>query len=204
MINKALAKEEDLLLQKSRIKWMQKGDGKNNFFFNQIKSNWNRNKVMAIENKKSTVVHDQSKIAQVALDHFQLFLGTKDSRPSHDLYALNLQRLTQGQVALFDRPIINYLILDILKSIKKGKAPRPNGFSVEFFLATWHIVGDCICKFVFYFFASSIMHKGINFTSIIHIPKVNALASIKDFRPMYLCTTVYKCISKFLLVGSRM
>lgn len=36
-LNKALAKEEFLLLQKARIKWMGHGDGNNSFFTNSVK-----------------------------------------------------------------------------------------------------------------------------------------------------------------------
>lgn len=42
----ALSKEECLLKQKSRVKWLNLGDNNNNFFFNYCKSIWNCNKIL--------------------------------------------------------------------------------------------------------------------------------------------------------------
>lgn len=59
-LEKFLLEEEALLLQKSRVKWLQCGDGNNSFFYNQTKANWNRNKIMAIENEEGNIVFGQS------------------------------------------------------------------------------------------------------------------------------------------------
>lgn len=64
------------ICKKSRIKWMDKGDGNNSIFFNQCKSNWNVNKILSINNKDGILVSGQANCAQVAVDYFQEFLGT--------------------------------------------------------------------------------------------------------------------------------
>lgn len=153
-LNKALIGDESLYLQKSRIKWMHKRDGNNSFFFSPTKSYQISNKVMAFFKNEGTVVHGQSMVAQVALEHFQYFLGTKDLRPIPYLASLNLQRLSHGQATSLDMPITKDLILDTIKSMKKGNALGPDGFPVEFFLATCHIVGDYFCKVVHSSFAT--------------------------------------------------
>lgn len=42
------------------------------------------------------------------------------------------------------------------------------------------------------------MHKGINSTTIALIPKSKNQTTIKDFRPISLCSIAYKCISKIM------
>lgn len=48
LLEGAILEEEALLLQKSRTKWLDLGEGNNSFFFSQTKSNWNTNKIMAL------------------------------------------------------------------------------------------------------------------------------------------------------------
>lgn len=42
------------------------------------------------------------------------------------------------------------------------------------------------------------MHQGINSINIALIPKILVPTTMKDFRPIALCTVAYKCISKII------
>ncbi|XP_074328115.1 uncharacterized protein LOC141666028 [Apium graveolens] len=70
-LNLALLQEENLLLQKSRVKWLKEGDGNNSFFHQQCKANWNHNKVLSIQNEEGVLVHGQQQCAEVAVSYFQ-------------------------------------------------------------------------------------------------------------------------------------
>lgn len=76
-LESCLKTEEDLLHQKSRIKWLDQGDGNNKFFFNQSKMNWNTNKILAINNDSEEMVFCQNDVANVAVDYFAASLGKK-------------------------------------------------------------------------------------------------------------------------------
>lgn len=82
--------------------------------------------------------------------------------------------------------------------MKNNKSPGPDGFNVEFFLATWNITGTSFSGAVQSLFLHCHMHKGINLTNIVLIPKLSVSTTIKDFRPIALCTVAYKCISKIM------
>lgn len=49
-----------------------------------------------------------------------------------------------------------------------------------------------------YFFVHGTMPRGWNATAITLIPKVAAPSSIKEYRPIACCNTIYKCITKVL------
>ena len=68
-----------MLLQKSRIKWLNLGDGNNSFFFNQVKSNWHHNKIQTIKNKDGDQVFGHSEVAKVDVQYFQDSLGSNGS-----------------------------------------------------------------------------------------------------------------------------
>jgi len=197
-LTSTLREEELLLRQKSRIRWMQSGDGNNKFFFNQAKANWNHNKILAIKNEYGTLVTGQEEVALVAVKHFQSFLGDSKPRPLGALEDYGLSRLPYNQGLLLEAPVSHEVILNTIKAMNKGKAPGPDGFNAEFYLHTWHITGPAFCAAIDSFFAGAPMHKGINSAFIALIPKTTSPSTMKDFRPISLCTFVYKCIAKIL------
>lgn len=74
--NAALKEEESLLCQKSRIKWLDRGDGNNRYFFNYCRGRWNSNKIMAIENENGDVLESHEEISSIAVDFFKKSLGS--------------------------------------------------------------------------------------------------------------------------------
>lgn len=117
---------------------------------------------------------------------------------SMGLEHVNCNALSSDLHAQLVAPITPAPIWDTLRKMKCNKAPRPNGFNVEFFLATWHIVGDTFCKTILDYFVGSPLHRGINSTIISLVPKVNTPSCMKDFRHISLCNVDYKCMSKIL------
>lgn len=83
--------------------------------------------------------------------------------------------------------------------MKRGKAPGPDGFNTEFFLATWDIIGTDSCNVVLDFFAHFNLHKSLTTIGITLIPRTHSPTSISDIRPISLCTTAYKCVSKIIV-----
>jgi hypothetical protein len=78
------------------------------------------------------------------------------------------------------------------------KAPRPDGFSAEFYQQQWSIVGPEVCKVVLHFLNGARMEENINATYISLIPKKTAPKCVSDFRPISLCNVSYKIIAKVL------
>lgn len=81
----------------------------------------------------------------------------------------------------------------------KDKAPGPDGFPPNF---NCDIIGEDIVNMVQHFFMSCHMLKEMNTTFISLIPKVENPTSPSQFRPISLCNTTYKIISK--LISQRM
>lgn len=76
-------------------------------------------------------------------------------------------------------------------------APGPDGFSSIFFQKHWEIAGDSIFKAVKRFFEGKFIHKELNETNIVLIPKINSPESLSHFQ-ISLCNFFYKIISKTL------
>ncbi|XP_017228656.1 uncharacterized protein LOC108203954 [Daucus carota subsp. sativus] len=83
-LHNALAVEETFLKQKSRINWLNLGDGNNEFFHRACKNRWNTNKIMVLEDNAGNSCTSHEDIAHIATDYFKNILGTSspvDSLP---------------------------------------------------------------------------------------------------------------------------
>ncbi|XP_074342467.1 uncharacterized protein LOC141680033 [Apium graveolens] len=192
------SREEALLRQKSRVNWLHLGDGNNRFFHNQVKSNWNRDKILAIENKEGAMVFGHNLVAGVAVNYFSDTIGLASPTQPCMLEDLDFPTISAEHSTFVEAPVSSDLILKTLKGMKQNKAPGPDGFPVEFYLPTWDIVGPVFCEAVQHFFHTSVIHTGINNTGISLIPKVANPTNMKDFRPISLCNIAYKCIANIL------
>lgn len=76
------------------------GDGKNSFFFNHTKINWNINKIMALENGNDDVVFGHSAISEVAAEFFKNSIGYLSTVHHSDFFNLGCPTFTNAQAAI--------------------------------------------------------------------------------------------------------
>lgn len=65
---------------------------------------------------------------------------------------INCSTINANQYESLLANITNDLIFKTLKSLKCNKTPGPDGFTLEFYLATWDIVGTSLCAAIKHFF----------------------------------------------------
>jgi hypothetical protein len=85
-----------------------------------------------------------------------------------------------------------------LKTSKKKEALGPDGWTTEFFLFFFDLVGSDLLEMVEDSRRKGQLCGGINSTFLALIPKVNKPVSFDDYRPISLCNLIYKVISKIL------
>ncbi|XP_074347302.1 uncharacterized protein LOC141686147 [Apium graveolens] len=173
------------LVTKIPVKWMHKGDGNNSFFHQQCKVNWNTNKVFSLHDEEGNLVNGQTDCAKVAVSYFQSLMSNVSVSNNVDLSSVDCKSISEDQARDLVAHITNSIIYLTLKSMKRNKAPGPDGVNVEFFLATWDITGTVFCEAVKYFFATSTMPLGTNATFISLIPKVRTPSRMQELLGIY-------------------
>ncbi|XP_074360896.1 uncharacterized protein LOC141701135 [Apium graveolens] len=109
----------------------------------------------------------QASCASVAVNYFSQLLGTPASPGINvDLSMVNCKEVSAEQSNFLVAPVTDNHIFDIIKKMKKNKAPGPDGVNVEFFLATWHNTGASFCAAVRYFFEHGLMPSAIRLKKI--------------------------------------
>lgn len=83
-------------------------------------------------------MHGHTNVETVTVSYFKQSLGTSlDCAHPLDLGPIQCKVLTENQASTLIVPFKREEIYSTLNKMKRNKAPGPDGFNVEFFLATW-------------------------------------------------------------------
>jgi hypothetical protein len=85
-----------------------------------------------------------------------------------------------------------------MKLLPTGKTPGSDGFQADFFLAMWDTIGADLLEACQNAFNSGVLHKDLNTGTLCLIPKSGDKTNLKNWRPIILLGSVYKCIAKLL------
>ncbi|XP_059066322.1 uncharacterized protein LOC131857643 [Cryptomeria japonica] len=199
--SEVLAREEVFWRQKLRECWLKEGDRNTKFFHNSVKAKRSRNKITTILNRENVVLDKVDDINKEAVEFF-LTLLSKDNDPKLEKQqeGLNVipELITDAQNQSLMKPIQFEEVRKAVFSMEGDKAPGPDGFSTFFFQTFWEVVGFEVWEVVEESQNRVSVAKEFNCTLIALIPKVEHPVSFSEFRPISLCNTIYKIISKVM------
>ena len=90
----------------------------------------------------------------------------------------------------------------VVFNMKKGKAPGPDGFPMDFLQDFWDIIKFDLLVVVHESQHNKQMLRALNATFLALIPKNDGANRLSQFRPISLCNVIYKIISK--LIANRL
>ena len=90
-----------------------------------------------------------------------------------------------------------------LWSMKPFKAPSPDGLHAGFYQHFWAVVGKSMVEEIKEIFARKKIPDYLNRTLIALIPKIQGPETLGNYRPISLCNTVYKVITKIIVARIR-
>ncbi|XP_057811785.1 uncharacterized protein LOC131026023 [Salvia miltiorrhiza] len=201
VINTMLTRKNIQLQQQSRIKWLQDGD-RNTAFFHKALRQRKSGLVISHLNIAGAVVYEQSVIERHIVEHFTTLFsqGVTSSVDLVDIEAnIDLQVNDDHNRGLIEIPS-DEEITAAVHDMEASSAPGPDGFSGVFFHRCWDIVKEDTIRVVRCFFLNSYLPNGCNANTLVLIPKVEAVTSVSDLRPIILSNFFFKIISKVMAV----
>ena len=198
-LNIWLRRNETMWRQKSRETWLKVGDRNSKFFHISSVVRRRKNSIDAIRGDDGVWILKNAEIKEVIVGKFtELFTEEDICYPSEleDLIPSVITNNENSSLCQIPTPIE---IKKVLFGMQSLKSPGPDGFPPLFYKKYWEVVGDSVIKAVRNFFITGKMLKEVNKSYIVLIPKILNPSTINHFRPISLCNTIYKIISKLLV-----
>lgn len=197
--------EQSFLLQRSRVLWAGNGDAGTAYFHRMVATRKALNHIHHLSDVAGNTYTSHDEIEAHCVEYFSVLLGGA-SEPQmftqEDLTLLFDFTCSQEDQKLFVAGFSAQEIKDVFFSLPRNKTSGPDGYSSEFFISCWQIVGPEVVEAVQEFFKSGSMLRQWNATTLVLIPKITNASSTSDFRPISCLNTVYKVVSK--LISNRL
>lgn len=163
--------------------------------------NRQRNRIFSIKNAEGARVIEQEGIEKVLVEyHKEILSEPQEARGQAitHIYKEIPKLITVEQNKALMRAATMEEVEEVVMNMKKGKAPGPDGSTIEFYQAGWHFLGQEILEAVEESRLKQKIWPGINSTFLTPIPKSNKSEDAQGFRPIALCNVIYKIIATLI------
>lgn len=157
-----------------------------------------RNQISLLKNTEDVWVCEEQQLKEMTGTYFQKLyetVGPRDFQPLlQQIPASVNERMNQSLV-------VSVSMEEITKAMQQlgaYKAPGPDGMHGLFFRKHWPDISQDILTEIQHFFTTGYLNADLNRTLITLIPKLLNPEKLEQFRPISLCTFIYKNISKVL------
>lgn len=179
--------EAAFFFQRSRINWLSFGDGSTSLFHRYAASRQAINHIHFLLSDSGERIESQSGIQQLCVNYFSDLLGSPVTPPmftQSDLDMLFNFKCTNEQVQEFQKGFSALEIKDAFFSLPRNKTGGPDGYSAEFFTASWSVIGAEVTEAIMEFFRSGKLLKQWNSANLVLIPKKPNASLPSEFRPI--------------------
>lgn len=185
--------ETAFFFQRARINWLKFGDGNSRLFHRYATSRQAINHIHFLISNSGVRIDSLPEIQEQCVNYFSDLLGGPTSPPMFEQSDLELLfdfKCSEDQVINFEKQFTAQDIKEAFFSLSKNKTGGPDGYSSEFFTASWSVVGPEVTEAILEFFRSGSL--------LVLIPKIPNASHPSEFRPISCLNTVYIVIAKLL------
>ncbi|XP_021728390.1 uncharacterized protein LOC110695469 [Chenopodium quinoa] len=186
--------------------WIKEGDLSSTTLFNRAKQKQQRKEILTLKNDDSEWISGHDDIAnliQGALKKVFVPSVVTSNSGADDIDLLFCEivfpQLEDSKARDLVRPFTGQEIRKAMFSIHHLKSPGPDGIIAEFLHVHWELVGKSVIEAVQHFFNTGFLLKEFNASLLVMLPKVDHPEVAAHLRPISLCNTIYKCITKCMV-----
>lgn len=158
-----------------------------------------RNKIEGFLDDNQSWISSKEGIKKVVVDYFKNLFTDSDSLGIPNTWPKLFPMPNENDMKSICDPVTTIEIKEALFGIGKFKALGSDGMPAIFFQDCWQICKHDVQNLVFSSFEAAKIPQNLNETFIALVPKTDSPISINQIRPINLCNTLYKIISKILV-----
>ncbi|KAL4279636.1 hypothetical protein GQ457_03G016890 [Hibiscus cannabinus] len=191
--------QEAYWAQRSRVLWLSAGDQNTSFFHAKASARKKKNAIMGLYDCNGYWQTSTNEVLRVASDYF---VSLFSANPSVDAPAF-LEHITPSVTADMNSGLLASFtaeeVIAAFRDINPRKSPGIDGLPSGFFRQHWDILGEDFVSLCLDLLQGNTDMASVNETVIVLIPKVDKPTSMRQLRPISLCTVIYKTVSKVLV-----
>ncbi|BFG37899.1 hypothetical protein CerSpe_241730 [Prunus speciosa] len=195
-INNLLEVEETMWQQRSRVTWLNKDNRNTKFFHEKAKSRGRNNTIRRLFDDSNVWQLASDNIGSMFCNYFNGLFTQTGGQDMELVMAAITPCVTMNMNEILLRPFNRSELKQALGQMYPTKAPGIDGMPALFYQRYWHIVGDSVSDACLRILNGEGSVRDFNHTLIALIPKIAQPTRVTDFRPISLCTVLYKMITK--------
>uniref|UniRef100_A0A803PAT0 Reverse transcriptase domain-containing protein n=1 Tax=Cannabis sativa TaxID=3483 RepID=A0A803PAT0_CANSA len=200
LLDALLYKEEIYWKQRARVRWLNAGDRNTKFFHKHATSRRKTNHIKYLKTDTGEVVNSLEGIMGLITGFFSdLFTSQgSDIEAAASIFDCLSSGLSDQSVESLSQPFVADEVKRVVFQLSGDKAVGLDGLNAFFYQKNWFVLGNDFTAAILDCLNKGADFSEINSTLIVLNPKKARANMLKDFRPISLCTTFYKVISKIL------
>ncbi|KAL4318902.1 hypothetical protein GQ457_18G009340 [Hibiscus cannabinus] len=191
--------QEAYWAQRSRILWLSAGDQNTSFFHAKASVRKKKNAILGLYDSNGYWQTSTTEVLRVASDYF---VSLFSANPPVDAPAF-LEHITPSVTADMNSGLLASFtteeVIAAFRDINPRKSPGIDGLPSGFFRQHWDILGEDFVSLCLDLLRGHTDMALVNETVIVLIPIVDKPTSMRQLRPISLCTVIYKTVSKVLV-----
>ena len=200
-----MLQEEEFWALKFRINVAAFGDRNTSYFHVNTVVRRQRNKTRCLKDGMGEWIVEEEVVKEHILNGFRKLYSTK-LEMSYNFSLVSEftgSFLSEEERNWMGRQMFDEDVRTGLWALKPFKALRPDGLHAGFYQHFWHEVGKSVCEEVKAIFKDGLVLDHLNDMLVMLIPKCKSPESLNNYRPISLCNSVYKIVSKILVERTR-
>ena len=186
---------------RSRARWIEEGEMPSRYFFRLEQERIEKNRVISMYDSNGNEVTSHADLDQVHVEFYtQLFSEEPvDMTCQQHLFFQWNTKLTPAESSSCDGPISLKELAESVKSLSLNKSHGTDGFTLEFYLKFWHLLGPLLCRLYNFCFTDQCLPASLQ-TSVTRLifKKCGDVKDLENGRPISLLNTDYKILSRVI------